>query len=286
MAKQEIRMPPQGRAVAGGRYQLPVYLLLLALAAGCTAGGATPAIPSAGRPGGGPGTGATLPTPTPGVIPIGAPTPTPSPSPTASPPLVLLAQGSCGSTVTGQSTGIVVTPSAVTIDAGASFSLLAIATNPADITWASSNQAIVTVTPQGQVTGVAAGTATVTATSSSLTASVTVTVRASSGPPVVSAVILRAPGTPSPTVPQGRTLAVCGVVVLSDGTTNQNLSWSSSNSAVATVDQVGVVTGNSPGTATISAVSSQDATKSASLAVTVTPLGLSGLAGGSGTSAF
>ena len=46
----------------------------------------------------------------------------------------------------------------------------------ADVVWKSSNESVATVTADGTITAVTAGTATVTATSGSLTSSVAVTV--------------------------------------------------------------------------------------------------------------
>src|SRR5207244_2257792 len=50
-----------------------------------------------------------------------------------------------------------------------------------------------------------------------------------------------------------------------NGTHTQDLAWSTSNPAVATVNAQGVVTGVAPGQVTISATSTQDTTRSSSL---------------------
>ena len=58
--------------------------------------------------------------------------------------------------------------------------------------------------------------------------------------------------------------------VLADASTAKTLNWTSSNAAVATVDQTGKVTGISGGTVTIVATSSVDASKSGAAAIVVT----------------
>lgn len=58
--------------------------------------------------------------------------------------------------------------------------------------------------------------------------------------------------------------------VLPDNATNKNVTWSSSDNAVATVSETGLVTAVDSGSATITATSQADGTKSASCAVTVT----------------
>ncbi|MDR2525548.1 MAG: Ig-like domain-containing protein, partial [Oscillospiraceae bacterium] len=51
---------------------------------------------------------------------------------------------------------------------------------------------------------------------------------------------------------------------------NQNIIWSSSNSAVATVSAAGVVTGISAGSATVTATAAADGSKKATASITVT----------------
>ena len=134
------------------------------------------------------------------------------------------------------------------------------------VTWSSSNPAIATVAG-GVVTGVKAGTATITATSEgkSGTAAVTVT-----GIPVGSVTVT--PASKSLLVTQNFALSVTvkdstGAVV-----TDRPVTWSSSNTSVATVSSAGVVTAVAPGSATITATSE---TKSGTSAVTVSPVPVS-----------
>ena len=118
------------------------------------------------------------------------------------------------------------------------------------IAWSSSNNAIATVSNQGTITGVTAGTATITATSEGKTGTAAVTVTLN---PV--ATVTLAPGSNTLGVgtnaPFIATLRDAGGVVL----TNRVIAWNSSNVQVATVSSTGVVTGLSAGAATVSAVS-------------------------------
>jgi glycosidase len=73
----------------------------------------------------------------------------------------------------------------------------------------------------------------------------------------------------SASVAAGLTTQLSASVAPSNAT-NQNVSWSSSNTAIATVTAAGLVTGVSQGTATIT-VTTQDGNKTANAAITVTP---------------
>jgi|GEM_PF-2014600 len=59
--------------------------------------------------------------------------------------------------------------------------------------------------------------------------------------------------------------------VLPDNATNKNVTWSSSNTSVATVSSTGLVSAIAPGTATITATSQADSNKYDTCAVTVNP---------------
>ena len=70
----------------------------------------------------------------------------------------------------------------------------------------------------------------------------------------------------------GKTTSL-SAIVLPDNATNKNVTWSSGNTGIATVNaQTGVVTGVGAGTATIRATAADDGGASASKNVTVTPL--------------
>jgi uncharacterized protein YjdB len=133
-----------------------------------------------------------------------------------------------------------------------------------NVTWNSSNTAVATVSSNGTITGVNVGTATITVTTvdGSRTASCIVTV---SGTAVnVTGIILdRA----SANITVGSTVTLIPTIV-PDNATNQNVIWSSSNNAVATVSNTGVVIGVSDGTTTVT-VSSVDGNRTATCIVTV-----------------
>lgn len=167
-------------------------------------------------------------------------------------------------------TGVTVTPASASVSVGSTTSLSATvapatATNKA-VTWSSNNPAVATVNASGVVTGVAVGTATVTATSQSgsFTASATVTVAGVATVPVTGVGV----------TPTTAALAVGGTTpllanVLPANATNKTVTWTSSNTAVATVSASGVVTGVAAGTAMVTATT-QSGSFTASATITVT----------------
>ena len=132
------------------------------------------------------------------------------------------------------------------------------------ILWSTSNAGIATVTSSGLLTAQSPGTATITATVEGVkgTMSVTVTAR----PP--NAVVV----TPAQVIVQQGTTTQIQVQVLDDlgrPIPNSPVTLSSSDDAIATVSQAGVVTGVATGRATISATSGG---KTGTAQVTVTPI--------------
>lgn len=168
-------------------------------------------------------------------------------------------------------TGVSLNKNATTIAIGANETLTATIT-PANadnqtVTWSSNNTAVATVNQTGKVTGVSAGTATITVTTQdgNKTATCTVTVPDPSADPVaVTGVSLNKTST-SLTVGATETLTA---TVAPANATNQAITWSSNNTAVASVDQNGKVTAVAAGTATIT-VTTQDGNKTATCTVTV-----------------
>jgi len=133
-----------------------------------------------------------------------------------------------------------------------------------NVTWRSSNSAVATVSTSGKVTAIAKGTATITVTSveGGKTASCTVTVAAENVP--VTGVSLNK---------SSISLNVGGIedltaAILPSNATNQNVTWYSSNSRVATVSD-GTVTAVAAGSATIT-VTTIDGNKTASSNITIT----------------
>ena len=113
------------------------------------------------------------------------------------------------------------------------------------VTWSSNNKAIATVDNTGLVTGVSAGKATITATTldGSLTGAseITVTDGNTIAPPHIKLNKTKA------NVRVGKTEQLVATVTPED----RPLTWSSSNAAIATVDDSGLVTGISVGMATV-----------------------------------
>ncbi|MCL2051342.1 MAG: Ig-like domain-containing protein [Lachnospiraceae bacterium] len=166
-------------------------------------------------------------------------------------------------------TGVSLNRSAETLEIGKSINLTATvspsnATNKS-VTWSSSNSSVATVSASGMVTARAAGTATITARTNdgNRTATCTITVRQ----PIISVASVSI-NAPSSTITVGRSETLT-VTVSPSNATNKSVTWSSSNTSVASVSN-GVVTARSAGTATIT-VKSNDAGRAASINITVRP---------------
>jgi uncharacterized protein YjdB len=121
------------------------------------------------------------------------------------------------------------------------------------VTWTSSNTAVATVDANGRVTAVSPGTATITATSEGRTGTSTITVVAPPPAPVATVAVTPSTGTLDP----GGTLQLTATPRDAAGNvlTGRTVTWTSSNTSVATVDANGRVTAVGPGTATITATS-------------------------------
>ncbi|MEW5931019.1 MAG: Ig-like domain-containing protein [Gemmatimonadota bacterium] len=121
------------------------------------------------------------------------------------------------------------------------------------VTWTSSNTGVATVDANGRVTAVAPGTATITATSEGKSGTSTITVVAPPPAPVATVAVTPSSGTLDP----GGTLQLTTTLRDASGNvlTGRAVTWTSSNTAVATVDASGRVTAVGPGTATITATS-------------------------------
>ncbi len=117
------------------------------------------------------------------------------------------------------------------------------------VTWSSSSPATASVSGSGAVTGVVGGSATITATMGSVSQSTTVTVTALT----ITAISV----TPDqPTLPIGIAEQFVATAIYSDGSTADlvtGVSWSSSSTAVATIDNTGLASLVGAGTTTITA---------------------------------
>ncbi len=138
---------------------------------------------------------------------------------------------------------------------------------PADstdtVTWSSSDATIASVSSDGTVKGEKVGTATITATAGDKTASVIIKVYVPSSEIHVTGVTLNKT---TEEVEVGRTVSLVATVT-PDNATNKGVTWTTSDSTIATVSG-GVVTGVKEGTATIT-VKTDDQGKTASATITV-----------------
>ena len=133
------------------------------------------------------------------------------------------------------------------------------------VKWSSSNVAVATVDIMGKVTAKSAGTAIITAISENgKTASCTITVNKKDTNITITEVRLNKS---TETLTEGDKTTLTATVLPENTTDSKNVSWSSSNSEVATVDANGTVTAKRAGTAIITATSENG--KTASCTVTV-----------------
>ena len=172
--------------------------------------------------------------------------------------------------VTYKVTKVELSQSALTLDVGDEETLTAAITpdNATDksVTWESSDTSIATVDTSGKVTAVGTGSATITATAadgSGEKATCSVTVNAAAIVPVESVSMDKT----SLELTEGGTARLTATI-LPDNATNKNVTWSTSNASIATVDANGLVTAVSAGTATIT-VTTEDGSFTASCTVTV-----------------
>ena len=154
-------------------------------------------------------------------------------------------------------TSIVVTPTGSSIAKGTTVQLTATGNfsdgSTQDLTqsvsWTSSDTTLATVDPNGLVTGSGVGLPTITATQGVVSGATTVNVTAA----VLTSIVVT-PTTPS--IAKGTTAQLTATGNFSDGSTQdltQSVSWTSSDTTVATVDPNGLVTGTGVGLPTITA---------------------------------
>ena len=158
--------------------------------------------------------------------------------------------------------------SATTLTEGESETLTATitpsnATGDKTVKWSSSNAEVAAVDSNGKVTAKKAGTAVITATSSNRkTASCTVTVKQKEI--AITGISLNKSTT---SITEGESETLTATITPSNATGDKTVKWSSSNTAVASIDSAGKVTAKKAGTAVITATSSNG--KTASCTVTV-----------------
>ena len=193
--------------------------------------------------------------------------------------------GNVTGTVNYKVTGVSLSSDTLTLDVGGTATLTATvlpdnATNKR-VTWTSSDETVATVT-DGLVTALKEGTATITVTTEdgSKTATCVVTVTAATVP--VTGVTLSQTQASLYYNRTPNTLTLTATVA-PDNATNQAVTWTSSDSTVAAVDQNGVVTALARGTAVITATTA-DGGKTASCTVTVSRYSSGGGSSSSSTS--
>ena len=178
-----------------------------------------------------------------------------------------VSNGAGGYAPTVKVTGVSLNKTKTTIEPGATERLEATVA-PADatnkqITWSSSDTSVATVDANsGEVTGVAEGSAVITATTAdgNFTAVCLVTVTAI---PVSSVSLNKT----ELTLTVGADVQLIATVA-PENATNKNVTWTSNNESIATVDNTGKVTAVSAGTANIT-VTTVDGSKTATCEVTV-----------------
>ena len=181
----------------------------------------------------------------------------------------LTQNGTVTGDVTYKVTGVSLSPTTLTLDVGASSTLTATITpdnaSNKSINWESGNTGVATVDTSGKVTAVAQGTTTITATAadgSGKSAECSVTVKEAANVPVESVSLDKT----SLGLTEGETTQLTATVEPEDAS-NKNVTWESSNTNVATVNN-GEVTAVSAGTATIT-VTTVDGGKTDTCTVTV-----------------
>ena len=148
-----------------------------------------------------------------------------------------------------------------------------------NVAWSTNNDSVATVSASGVVTGVSAGTATITVKTADGNKTATCSVNVVTNAVAVTGVSLNK---------SFFSLEVGGMenldaTITPSAATNQNVTWSSSNTSVATVLASGVVTALAPGSATIT-VKTVDGNKTATCAVTVNSILVSSVSLKSSTS--
>lgn len=174
-------------------------------------------------------------------------------------------------------TGVQISSTTLSVEEGKTVTLSATIL-PADATnkkvqWSSLNESVATVSASGVVSGVKEGTTTIKVETEDggFTANCSVTVTKSSTPPTPPVATVKVTGvtvTPdSYNLNVGETVQLSAVVKPADAT-NKKVSWSSSDVSVASVDEVGLVSGNKVGNAVIS-VKTEDGNFKADSYITV-----------------
>lgn len=159
-----------------------------------------------------------------------------------------------------------------------------------DVIWKSSDESVAPVATDGVVTGLRTGSVTITAISSknnsissvfeitvipkpipSPTPTPVLVISQPFIPPVITVVNVKITPPSNTVIKSTDTLTLTSAVTMSNESTNSNITWTSSDNSVATVDSAGKVTGVKAGTVKITAVSSIDLTTKDTVNLTIVP---------------
>lgn len=187
---------------------------------------------------------------------------------------IVLSQCSCGGFFVDPTISVIaVNPATPALLTGQIMQFTAVATYSdatvavlGSASWTSSNAAVVLIDQTGLAHAVSAGSATITATSGTGSGSTTATVTVS---PLVSITV--SPLNPSISKTTQPTQQFAATGTFGDGSSgdiSSTVTWSSSNTSVATIGSTGIASLAGPGTTTIKAVSG---TVSGTTVLTVTP---------------
>lgn len=175
--------------------------------------------------------------------------------------------------ITSPVTSLDVAPSAATLVVGGTTVLQAVPSG-ADgqpltgrtVVWASSASQVAAVDATGTVIGVSAGSTTITATCEGKTASATITVTV-----IPVAAIAVVPGSATLSVGQSTSLSAVATDAHGNVLGGRPMTWTSADSAIASVSNLGLVTAVAPGSTTISATA-EGKTGLAQVVVTALPV--------------
>jgi uncharacterized protein YjdB len=134
-------------------------------------------------------------------------------------------------------------------------------------TWTTSDNGVATVSSTGLLTGVAVGTATITASSAAISGTTTATIQVAG----LQSITLDPTGT---SIKQGATQQFHATGHLQDGTTldiSDSVTWTSSNTDVATIDASGLATALSVTTSSTTTITATSGSVSANTTLTVNP---------------
>lgn len=197
------------------------------------------------------------------VVPLGAgPNPGQPPVSTAQPIAAVVAGGPIGTPGAGAVTSLRAKASAAELTLGEERPLAALVVDAngivltSGVTWLSSNPAVLTINPtSGQAKALAAGTAVVIASlQANPAAQAQIEVRVTEKQLVKQIVVDPA----SPRLEDGGKVNLTAQVFMADGTINGNVTWASSDEAIATVTAAGEVRARKEGKVTIEAIYALD----------------------------